>query len=172
MEPISAALALANYAPKIVKWLSGSDKAAEVADTVVNIAKSVTGHDDADSAVAAIKADPGLALEFQKAVMAKETEIERMYLADRQDARKRDVAYVQSGRWNWRADFLALLSVGGLIVCVWFVASDSDMPERAVNAIMFVAGVLAAAVRDVYNFEFGSSRGSKDKDDIIKGLRS
>ena len=53
------------------------------------------------------------------------------------------------------------------MLCVWFVARDTEMPERAVNAIMFVAGVLAAAVRDVYNFEFGSSRGSKSKDDVI-----
>jgi len=52
-------------------------------------------------------------------------------------------------------------------VCVWFVARDSSLPERAVNAIMFVAGTLAACVRDVFAFEFGSSRGSRDKDALI-----
>jgi hypothetical protein len=96
-----------------------------------------------------------------------EADMDRAYLADRQNARGRDVAFVQAGRWNIRADLLALLSVTGLIVCVWFVARDSSLPERAVNAIMFVAGTLAACVRDVFAFEFGSSRGSRDKDALI-----
>lgn len=109
-------------------------------------------------------------IEFQKFLKDNAIKIEEVTAADRADARKRDTVFVQSGRWNFRADLLALLAVGGLIVCVWFVAKDNSLPERAVNAIMFVAGVLAAAVRDVYNFEFGSSRGSKDKDDHIRGL--
>jgi hypothetical protein len=37
---------------------------------------------------------------------------------------------------------------------------------------MFVAGVLAAAVRDVYSFEFGSSRGSRDKDNVLASMRN
>lgn len=167
MDPITIAMGLAQFAPSIVKWVTGSDKAEEAAQTVVDIAKVVTGRDDADSALEAIKLDPNLALEFRKAVMANETELDRLYLADRQDARKRDTALITSGRNNYRADILATLAVVGLVVCVWFVARDTEMPERAVNAIMFVAGVLAAAVRDVYAFEFGSSRGSKEKDELL-----
>jgi hypothetical protein len=89
---------------------------------------------------------------------------------DVSDARKRDTEFIRAGQHNWRADILAALAVVGLVVCVWFVARDSSLPERAVNAVMFVAGVLAAAVRDVYGFEFGSSRGSKEKDDILRGV--
>jgi peptidoglycan/LPS O-acetylase OafA/YrhL len=97
-----------------------------------------------------------------------EADLEKAYLADRQSARQRDTEYIKAGRHTWRADILAALAVAGLIICVWFVARDTDMPERATNAIMFVAGVLAAAVRDVYSFEFGSSRGSKEKDDALQ----
>ena len=60
--------------------------------------------------------------------------------------------------------------VGGLVLCVYFIARDAGLPERAVNAIMFVAGVLASAVRDVYGFEFGSSRSSQTKDATINNL--
>lgn len=171
MEPLTIAMGLAQFAPAIVKWITGSDKAEQAAGTVVEIAKAVTGQPDGAGALAAIKADPALALDFQKSVMANETELDKAYLADRQDARKRDTAFVQAGRWNWRGDLLALLAVGGLVTCVWFIARDTAMPERAVNAIMFVAGVLAAAVRDVYSFEFGSSRGSKEKDEALFRLR-
>lgn len=165
-DPISIAMGLAQFAPQVIKWISGSDKAAEAAGKVVQIAEAVTGKQGPE-AVDALKADPALVLQFRQAVMANETELDKAYLADRADARKRDVAITQAGRYNWRGDLLALLAVGGLVLCVWFVARDTEMPERAVNAIMFVAGVLAAAVRDVYNFEFGSSRGSKSKDDVI-----
>lgn len=167
MDPISIAWGLASIAPQIVRWLSGSEKAEEVAQQVVDVAKTVTGRSDAVDALAAIKADPAMALQFRQAVMQHEREWDAMYLQDRQNARSRDVEFVRAGRWNWRADLLALLAVGGLVTCVWFIARDSDMPERAVNAIMFVAGVLAAAVRDVYGFEFGSSRGSRDKDAML-----
>ena len=166
VDPISVAFGLAQFAPQIMKWITGSDKAAEAAGKVVEIAEAVTGRQGPD-AIEALKADPALVLQFRQAVMANETELDKAYLADRADARKRDVAITQAGRYNWRGDLLALLAVVGLVLCVWFVARDTEMPERAVNAIMFVAGVLAAAVRDVYNFEFGSSRGSKSKDDVI-----
>lgn len=101
-----------------------------------------------------------MTMEHERALVGAEVE-------DRKSARERDMAWVQAGRHNWRSDVLAVLAVGGLVTCVYFIAEDTGMPERAVNAIMFVAGVLASAVRDVYGFEFGSSRGSRDKDELI-----
>jgi hypothetical protein len=166
MDPITIAMGLAQFAPQVIRWVTGSDKAEQAAGKVLEIAQAVTGKQGPD-ALEAIKMDPAMAMQFREAVMASEADLDKAFLGDRQDARKRDVALAQAGRYNWRADILAVLSVGGLVVCMWFIAKDSDMPERAVNAIMFVAGVLAAAVRDVYSFEFGSSRGSKEKDEII-----
>ncbi len=167
MDPVTIAFGLAQYAPSIIKWLSGSEKAEEAAQKVIDVARVVTGKQDASEAVEAIRADPAVLMQFRQAMAGIEADMDRAYLADRQNARGRDVAFVQAGRWNIRADLLALLSVTGLIVCVWFVARDSSLPERAVNAIMFVAGTLAACVRDVFAFEFGSSRGSREKDAIL-----
>lgn len=166
MDPITIAMGLAQFAPQIIKWVSGSDKAAEAAGKVIEIAQTVTGKQGTD-AIDALRLDPELAVKFRDSVLAREADLDKAYLVDRQSARDRDVKLAQAGRYNWRADVLAVLAVGGLVVCMWFIAKDSGMPERAVNAIMFVAGVLAAAVRDVYSFEFGSSRGSKEKDEII-----
>ena len=160
-------MGLAQFAPSIIRWVTGSDKAGEAAEAVVNVAKAVTGKSDGEGALEALKADPALVMQFRDNLSAREADLDKAYLVDRQDARKRDTAMIQAGRYNWRSDILALLAVGGLVLSVWFIARDSDMPERAVNAIMFVAGVLASAVRDVYGFEFGSSRSSRSKDETI-----
>jgi hypothetical protein len=170
MDPITIAMGLAQFAPTLIKWITGSDKAEAAAGKVVEIAQAVTGTTSGDAALKAIQADPNLALQFRQSVLASETELDKAFLVDRQDARARDVAYVQAGRYNWRGDVLAILAVGGLVTCVYFVARDAGLPERAVNAIMFVAGVLASAVRDVYGFEFGSSRSSQTKDQTINNL--
>jgi hypothetical protein len=167
MDPLTIAMGLAQFAPQVIRWVTGSDRAAEAAGKVVEIAQAVTGKPDGQEALQAIQADPALALQFREKVMANEADLDKAYLADRQNARGRDVALAQAGRYNWRADVLALLAVGGLVLCVYFIARDAGLPERAVNAIMFVAGVLASAVRDVYGFEFGSSRSSRDKDKTI-----
>ena len=171
MDPITIGLALASqFAPSIIKYFTNSDTAGAVAGQVIDIAKTVTGKGTPDDAMAALKADPALAIQFKTAVMANDADLQKAYLADRADARKRDTAFVQAGRYNWRGDLLALFAVGGLVLCVYFIARDVELPERAVNAIMFVAGVLASAVRDVYGFEFGSSRSSQVKDATIQSL--
>lgn len=171
MDPVTIALALASqFAPSIIQYFTNSETAGAVAGQVIDIAKTVTGKDGPGEAMAAMRADPALAVQFKTAVMANDADLEKAFLADRQNARARDVAIVQAGRYNWRADILAFLAVGGLVLCVFFIARDAGLPERAVNAIMFVAGVLASAVRDVYGYEFGSSRSSQNKDATIANL--
>ena len=170
MDPITIAMGLAQFAPGIIKWITGSEKAEAAAAKVVDIAKAATGQSTGEAALITLKADPNAVIAFRQSVMANEAELDKAFLLDRQNARGRDVAMVQAGRYNWRADVLAVLAVGGLVLCVYFIARDAGLPERAVNAIMFVAGVLASAVRDVYGFEFGSSRSSQVKDGTISEL--
>lgn len=169
MDPITIAMGLAQFAPQIIRWLNGSDKAAEAAERVVQVAQAVTGKPAAE-AMAQITADPGALLQFRQRIAEIEAQMDKDYLADRQGARDRDVELAKAGRSNRRADILAFLAVSALVFCVWMVASQPDLPPGAREAIMFVAGVFAAAVRDVYGFEFGSSRGSKDKDELMAHL--
>jgi len=170
MDPISIAMGLATIAPQILKWITGSSKVEEVATTVIDIAKEVTGHADPLESLTALKANPELALRYREALLARETELDKAYLADKADARNREVELARAGRVDYRMDFLAFLAVAGLVICVYLVAKDATLPERAVNAIMFVAGVFAAAVRDVFSYFFGSSRGSAEKTVVIESL--
>lgn len=64
---LDIALGLAGVAPSIVRWITGSDKAEQVAEGVVGLAKTVAGVDDADAAIKAIRDNPELAVRFQEA---------------------------------------------------------------------------------------------------------
>lgn len=165
---VNLAIGLAQFAPQILKWITGSEKAEEAAKTVVGIAEQMTGQ-QGQHAIDTLKSNPDKLLEFRKAILDREAELDKAFLQDRQDARARDVA-IQSTRYNFRADLLAILAVCALIACVWMVAKDPSLPSGAREAIMFVAGVFAGCVRDVYGFEFGSSRGSKEKDEIMSQM--
>lgn len=167
---VPIALALAQFAPTVLRYFGVGDESVGVADKVAEVAQVVSGTKTPQDALAAITASQDLQNKFRLAIVENETELLRIYMADRDSARRRDETIIKSGRWNWRADFLAFLAVGGLMLSVWLIARDATLPERAVNAIMFVAGVLASAVRDVYGFEFGTSRGSEQKQATIDDL--
>ncbi|MFM0326072.1 3TM-type holin [Caballeronia glebae] len=76
MIPIALALAqmAGSLAPTIAGWLGGS-KAEDVATKVVDAAKVVTGQSTGDAALAAIQADPQLAMQFQKAVLDNQAQL-------------------------------------------------------------------------------------------------
>ena len=165
-------LALAQFAPSVMRYFGAGAASESVAERVAEMAQTVTGARTPEEAIAAITASAEMQTRFRLAVLAADGELERAYLSDRASARDRDREYVRAGRYNYRADILALLSVGGLLVCVWLIARDAGMPQRAIDAILIVIGVLAAAVRDVFSFEFGSSRGSERKQEQLNDMLS
>jgi hypothetical protein len=168
MDPISMALGLAQYVPSIVRWLGG-DKAGDVAQQVVGTAETITGK-TGQAAVDAIKADSAAQLAFQQAMAAQAEDLEKAYLADRASARGRDLGLAQAGRRNIRADILAYAAIGGLISLIWVLLVHS-IPEGPTRDILLIlSGALVAIVKDVYGFEFGSSRGSEAKTEQLTTL--
>jgi hypothetical protein len=168
MDPISIALGLAQYVPSIVRWLGG-DQAGDVAQQVVDTAQTVTGK-TGQAALDSIKADPAAQLAFQQAMAAQSEDLEKAYLADRASARSRDLGLAQAGRRNIRADILAYAAIGGLISLIWVLLVHS-IPEGPTRDILLIlSGALVAIVKDVYGFEFGSSRGSEVKTEQITQL--
>lgn len=169
MDPISIAFGLAQFAPQVIKWLTGSDKAADAAGAVVEIAETVTGRKGAD-ALDAIKADPAMVLQFRQSVIAQEADLDKAYLADRADARKRDAVFISSGSRNYRADFMFLLAVGMIAGLVWLVWKDPSINEYMKGIFTLVLGRFLGYLDNIYNFEFGSTRASKTKDATIENL--
>lgn len=70
-----------------------------------------------------------------------------------------------------RADIMVIGAVLGLISCLAsLVFFRHGLPGEAVGIIATVAGVFGTCLRDAFQYEFGSSRGSKAKDDVIGTL--
>ena len=178
MDPITIAMGLAQFAPAILKWITGSDAAADAAGKVVEIAQAVTGKTGPD-AVAALQADPALVIQFRQAVMAQEADLDKAYLADRQDARRRDVALAQAGRSNERANWMVGMAAAGTIggfvsmaVLGYLKAKHGDALNDGVFGALLaqlstVTAYFGLCLRDAFQFEFGSSRGSRDKDEAL-----
>lgn len=67
-----------------------------------------------------------------------------------------------------RANVLSIGAVLGLITCVVVLTFfRGQIPGEAVGVISTVAGIFGACLRDAFQFEFGSSRGSRDKDALL-----
>lgn len=167
---IAAALGLASFAPIIARWLGG-DQAQETAVKVVDIAQKITGTLDPVEAIQRLQQNTDMVSQFQKAIIQVEAEMELAAIKDRQDARLRDVALMNAGRSNIRADIMVIAAAVGLVLCLASLAYFSnELPGEAVGIISTIAGIFGSCLKDAYAFEFGSSRGSKEKDDTVAAL--
>jgi len=66
---------------------------------------------------------------------------------------------------------MVLAAAFGLVMCLGaLVYFAGHMPGEAVGIISTIAGIFGACLKDAYAFEFGSSRGSKEKDLAVAAL--
>jgi hypothetical protein len=105
MDPITIAMGLAQFVPQIVKWIAG-DKAGTVASKVIAVAQQVTGAPTGDAALAALKADPNLVLQYREAVLAQEDDFEKLAVQNAADVNKtmqtEDTAGEHWPTYSWR----------------------------------------------------------------------
>lgn len=62
-------------------------------------------------------------------------------------------------RNNMRGDVLAYAAVGALCACV-LLLFFREIPQSSRELLLVLTGALVAIVKDVYGFEFGSSKDS------------
>jgi uncharacterized protein YacL len=158
--------------------LLGTVLAGRAGGAVGPLVAAALGTEATPEAVSAVLASPEAAVRLRRietAHRAKLQEIQleqtRAELADVADARARDVALVQAGRNNRRADVMVLIDAVGLIAClVVLVLFRSALPEGAATLISTIASIFGLCLRDAHSFEFGSSRSSQVKDATIREL--
>lgn len=92
--------------------------------------------------------------------MANDTETVKSYLADTQSARDRDKAFLAADKKNFRGDVLAYAAMGALVGCI-LLLFVFKVPQESREILLVVLGALVAIVKDVYGFEFGSSKDSQ-----------
>lgn len=161
---------LVEFIPILGHWLAGSE-GERIANAAVHLAQSVTGESETDRILHALRTDPKCLIEFQQTILKMAQEMDLAITKDRESARLRDVAIVQAGRSNLRADIMVISAALGLVICLITITFfRSTLPGEAVGIISTIAGIFGSCLKDAYAFEFGSSRGSKLKDNKLSAL--
>lgn len=167
---IGGALSLVTeFAPGLIKHFAG-DKAGEVAEDVAGVVKKATGKDiskpdELEEAKAILEKDPKLLLDFKTELANIELNREKAYLADRQDARQRDVELRKTGDKNWRANIMLVCAFVAVITISIVLGIMDKLQGPVIGFLTTVGGMFARNIGTAFDFEFGSSRGSQIKTD-------
>lgn len=165
------ALQLAQYAPALLRYLGVGEASTQVVERVVDVAQTVAGAKTPQEALAAIAASAELQTRFQLEVLRLDSELQRLHLEDRQSARWRDVELRRMGQSNRRADLMVAAVVIGLVACLVVLGAYRErIPGEVVGIVSTIAGVFGACLKDAFAFEFGTSRGSEQKQATIDEL--
>nr|WP_319516586.1 hypothetical protein [uncultured Cohaesibacter sp.] len=162
---VPTAIALASeFFPLLVTKIAGS-KAGEVAEKVVETAAVVADlpvDADVKDIISRIKGDKEATLKLQyEFELLNQQEHERI-LEDRKSAREYQMAMGPGGRT--RGDIMLIAVAVGLIICISLVILKQPMNQGILALVTTVSGALLKMFSDAFAFEFGSSRGSKEKD--------
>ena len=172
MEPISILLGLAQYAPKLIGFLTGNDKAAEVAAVAVDVAQKVTGRKDAGSAIKQLGLNPEAAAAFADKLREREADLEKAYLADIDSARKMQIAALQQED-QFSKRFVYYFAIGWSAFAMFYftLVTFSNVPPTGVRVSDTILGVLIGTVLSgFFGFFYGSSFSSRGKDLTINKL--
>lgn len=82
------------------------------------------------------------------------------FLGDVQSARSRDVDVIKVMGRNRRGDVLAAGAVIGFFACLGILFFGPEISSGERDLVMVMVGTLLGIIKDVYGFEFGSSKDS------------
>lgn len=86
------------------------------------------------------------------------------HLKGTEDARKRATNLQMAGYHNYRADIMITVAFGAFCLLCWLVNSNTTIKPEVLAIFNMSIGALLKMLSDAFQFEFGSSRGSKEKD--------
>jgi hypothetical protein len=127
--------------------------------------------DTVEAVTNAIQSDPDAAMKLRE-IDLKELEV---HAKDRDSARNRETAIATNDKAPYInkvvTPFLAL-GVVGLSFVLFTILIFVDVKPEAKDILIYILGVLSAAVTQILSYYFGSSQGSKDKSEEakLKGL--
>jgi hypothetical protein len=166
---ISTGVQLVKLVPSLFK-LFGDDPPPAIITRAAEIAQSVTGALNPEEALKQLKENAELNAKFVDAAEARAADMVKVYLADMQDARKRDTEIQRIKGSNKRADVLAAMAIVAVILCLVVVSWLSHLDDFAKATITLICGRALGWVEQVFSFEFGTTKSSKVKDDTISSL--
>lgn len=167
MDPITLVAGIVQLAPMLTKFFGAGETSQEVAEKAAQIARTVTGAPDNQSALAALAADPQKLLDYQNAILKQETDFETLYVSDKNSARARDTEFLKAGTRNYRGDFLVAVSIVVVFTILAVVILKSDLNEYAKGSLTTILGVFLNQLTNIFNFEFGTTRKANEKNDQV-----
>ena len=112
--------------------------------------------------------DPEATIKLQELELDHKIELEKLYLADMQSARQREQEITKAtGALNTPMYILAGVIVVGFFVLM-LVLMKCAIPENSKDVAFILFGALSASFVQVVSYFFGSSKGSADKNILIK----
>lgn len=141
MDPITIAMGLAQFAPSLVKWITGSDKAGDAAQKAIDIAKAVTGQPTGDAALQALQADPSLVLKYRQAVLDQEVEFQKLAVQNATDINATMRAEAAAEHWpsyGWRPAIG--FSFAGYVTAQWVLPLFHVAPPQIDAQLMLAIG--------------------------------
>jgi hypothetical protein len=116
-----------------------------------------------------------LAQDGELASMANEAKLVELANANMDSARNRETAIATSDKapmLNKLVTPILALGVVGLSFILFAILIFVDVKPEAKDILIYILGVLSAAVTQILSYYFGSSQGSKDKSEEakLKGL--
>ena len=144
-------------APLLGSVLGMTGPAGAMAAKVVSAALG-TPEDDPDQALREIEQNPEALVKLKTAQLDNAADLARIEVQDRQGARDRAIAFLQStGHRDYLQGTLALLGVLGLGYA-FYLLFHFPVQATSRDIILVLVGVVSKIVGDVYAYYFGSSR--------------
>lgn len=110
-----------------------------------------------------------LAHEWRKYLVEFQRELIELENADRADARAREVAVVQAtGKRDWMQ---ALVGIIGLALLIFLVIVGVFYEPTNENVFHQLLGIVEGVALSVFAYFYGTSKGSKDKQEIIGRMK-
>jgi hypothetical protein len=146
---IPIAMGLARIVPSILGLLKGSD-AQRSAEQVIDIARQVTGHDDATVAIDALKSDPAALVQYKEALLnhvlaMRQEDVKQLDVVNQ--TIRAELASKDPYNSRWRATFgycvaysWFMLFFGIVFSIIWVVVSDPKAMGVVGKAIAEVMG--------------------------------
>jgi hypothetical protein len=171
---IIAALGIAE-AVGLTSWvknkLSGSDStAASIASKVLDFATSQTGESDHEKAISVLNANPELAAQLKQTLIENEHELDMAPYLDRKGAREMHNKHpeqadkIADGIMKFNLPYIFVLLVAN-VLAMFFLKDYSAILAIVSNLLGMTIKSLFDERNCVTGFYFGSSMGSKNKDE-------
>lgn len=147
----------------------GAITGSPVPATQAGITAAVTGITDPETMLKMKQVDADLAAHMKQMGFADAEEFAKLAQDDRNSARQRDSDIVKAQGHNYRADILAYLA----IIAVGFAGyalAVMDIPANNREMLIALISMLTMIVKDIYGFEFSTTRDSQTKGAALAGI--